>query len=78
MIENPFVRSAVVTCILNATAGSNRAGQARDEIAALFARNGAQARIVLARKLAARFRTSRAAPWPTAASRWSPAAATAP
>ena len=48
MADHPFVRSAVVTCILNATAGSDRAGQARDEIAALFARNGAQARIVLA------------------------------
>ncbi len=49
MADNPLVRSAVVTCILNATAGSDRAGQARDRIAALFAQNGTQARIILAR-----------------------------
>ena len=49
MADHPLVRSTVVTCILNAAAGSDRAGQARDQIAALFARNGAQAHIILAR-----------------------------
>ena len=47
-MDPALVRSEVVTCILNATAGADRARQARDQIAELFARNGAQARIILA------------------------------
>jgi diacylglycerol kinase family enzyme len=49
MIENPLIRSAVVTCILNGAAGSNRALEARDQIADLFARHGSEARVLLAR-----------------------------
>ena len=49
MMENPLIRSAVVTCILNGAAGSNRAGQAGDRIADLFARHGSQVRVLLAR-----------------------------
>jgi diacylglycerol kinase family enzyme len=49
MADHPLVRSAVVTCILNDTAGSQQAGQARDQIAARFAEHGAQARLLLAR-----------------------------
>jgi len=37
-----------ITCVLNGAAGSNRAHQARDRLADLFAQHGAQARIVLA------------------------------
>ncbi len=48
MKDHPLVRSAVVTCILNATAGSEQALEAQDRIDALFARNGAKARILLA------------------------------
>jgi len=36
-----------ITCVLNGAAGSNRAHQASDRIADLFAQHGAQARIVL-------------------------------
>ena len=49
MIENPLIRSAVVTCILNGAAGSNRALEARDQIADLFAHHGSEARVLLAR-----------------------------
>ncbi|HSY85491.1 MAG TPA: diacylglycerol kinase family protein [Verrucomicrobiae bacterium] len=49
MIENPLIRSAVVTCILNGAAGSNRALEARDQIVDLFARHGSEARVLLAR-----------------------------
>ena len=49
MIDNPLARSAVITCILNGAAGSNRAQQAREQIADLFARHGGEARVVLAR-----------------------------
>jgi diacylglycerol kinase family enzyme len=38
-----------VTCILNGAAGSNRAREASDRLADLFAQHGAQARILLAR-----------------------------
>ena len=50
MTDNPLVRSAVITCILNSRAGSNRPRHARDQIADLFARHGAQVRILLAQK----------------------------
>jgi len=50
MADNPLVRSAVITCILNGKAGSNQARHARDQIADLFARHGAQVRILLAQK----------------------------
>jgi len=49
MIDKPLARSAVITCILNGSAGSNRAQRAREQIADLFARHGGQARVVLAR-----------------------------
>ena len=49
MLDNPLARSAVITCILNGAAGSNRAEQARAQISDLFARHGGQARVVLAR-----------------------------
>jgi diacylglycerol kinase family enzyme len=49
MLDNPLVRSAVITCILNGSAGSNRARQARERIADLFAHHGSQVRVLLAR-----------------------------
>ena len=49
MLDNPLARSAVITCILNGSAGSNRAQEAREQIANLFARHGGEARVVLAR-----------------------------
>ncbi len=49
MLDNPLARSAVITCILNGSAGSNRAQEAREQIADLFARHGGEARVVLAR-----------------------------
>ena len=49
MLDDPLARSAVITCILNGAAGSNRAEQAREQIADLFARHGGEARVVLSR-----------------------------
>src|SRR4051812_2364147 len=49
MADAPFARSAVITCILNRRAGTGRGEQVRDRITALFAENGVQARIVVAR-----------------------------
>ena len=42
-------RSRTITCILNASAGTHQAEQARDTLASLFARHGAAANIVLTR-----------------------------
>lgn len=42
-------RSRTITCILNASAGTHQAEQVRDTLAALFARHGAAANIVLTR-----------------------------
>lgn len=49
MAERTSARSGFITCIVNGAAGSNRARQASDRLADLFAQHGAQARLVLAR-----------------------------
>ena len=42
----PLVRSVVVVCVLNAKAGSDRAGGTRERIVSLFAKHGVEARIL--------------------------------
>lgn len=50
MAPNASNRTERLTCILNASAGSNRARESRDRLAKLFADHGEKARILLATK----------------------------
>ena len=65
-------QSAVITCILNGSAGSNGAQEAREQIADLFARHGGEARVVLARNGSelAELRTRRWRREPAGGGRW--------